>query len=41
MLRLDNWYDIYSDDIERLKEIVVDVIWDGVEQEIAEECSDC
>ena len=41
MLRLDNWYDIYSDDIERLKEIVVDAIWDGVEQEIAAERSDC
>ena len=33
VLRLDNCYDISSNEVERLKEIVVDVIWDGIEQE--------
>ena len=33
VLRLDGCYYISSDDVERLKEIVVDVIWDGVEQD--------
>ena len=33
VLRLDDCYCISSDDVERLEEIVVDVIWDGVEQE--------
>jgi hypothetical protein len=32
VLRLDNCYDISSAEVERLKEVVVDVIWDGVEQ---------
>ena len=42
VLRLDDCYSIYSCDVERLKEIVVDVIWDGVEQEDEEEqCSEC
>jgi len=31
-LRLDNCFNISSNDVERLKEIVVEVIWDGVEQ---------
>ena len=31
------WLYISSDDVERLKEIVVDVIWDGVEQRVSEE----
>ena len=31
VLRLDNCYCISSHDVKRLKEIVVDVIWDGVE----------
>jgi hypothetical protein len=33
LLRPVNCYYITSDDIERLKEIVVDVYWDGLEQE--------
>ena len=33
VLRLDNCSYISSGDVERLKEIVVDVTWDGVEQE--------
>ena len=37
ILRLDDCYYISSDDVERLKEIVVDVIWDGVEQRALEE----
>jgi hypothetical protein len=40
MLRLDDCYNISSDEIERLKEIVVDVIWDGVEQDGLEEDSE-
>ena len=35
VLGLDDCYCILSDDVERLKEIVVDVIWDGVEQEVS------
>ena len=35
VLRLDNCYSIWSVDVERFKEIVVDVIWDGIEQEIS------
>ena len=35
VLRLDDCYNISFDDVERLKEIVVDVIWDGVEQEVS------
>ena len=35
VLRLDDCYYISSDDVERLEEIVVDVIWDGVEQEVS------
>ena len=35
VLRLKDCYYILSDDVERLKEIVVDVIWDGVEQEVS------
>ena len=31
VLRLDDCYNISSVDVERLKEIVVDVIWDGIE----------
>ena len=37
VLRLDDCYYISSDDVERLEEIVVDVIWDGVEQEVSTE----
>ena len=33
VLRLDGCYGISSDEVARLKEIVVDVIWDGVGQE--------
>ena len=36
-LRLDNCYYISSNDVKRLEEIVVNVIWDGVDQEILEE----
>ena len=32
VLRLDDCYYISSDDVERLEEIVVSVVWDGVEQ---------
>ena len=37
VLRLDDCYNIFSDDVERLEEIVVDVIWDGLEQETSTE----
>ena len=37
MLRLDGCYYISSYGVERLKEIVVDVVWDGVEQEALQE----
>jgi hypothetical protein len=40
VLRLDCCYYISSDDVERLKEIVVDVIWDGIEQKFSEEDSE-
>jgi hypothetical protein len=40
VLRLDECYYITYDDVERLEEVVVDVIWDGVEQEISEEDSE-
>jgi hypothetical protein len=33
MLCLDDCYHIWSDDVERLQKIVVDVTWDGIEQE--------
>jgi hypothetical protein len=36
VLRLDDCYYISSEDVEKLKEVVVDVIWDGVEQECQE-----
>ena len=39
-LRLDNCYYISSNDVKRLEEIVVNVIWDGVDQEILEEDSE-
>ena len=32
MLRLDGCYSLLSEDVKRLEEIVVDVIWDGVEK---------
>jgi hypothetical protein len=32
-LYLDDCYHIWSGDVERLKEVVVDVTWDGIEQE--------
>ena len=35
VLRLDGCYHISSDDVARLKKNVVDVIWDGLEQEIS------
>ena len=37
VLRLDNCYYISSNEVERLNEIVVDVIWDGIEQTLEEE----
>ena len=37
VLRLENCYYISSDDVERLEEIVVDVIWDGVERAESDE----
>ena len=37
VLHLENCYFISSDDVERFKEIVVDVIWDGIEQKRSEE----
>ena len=40
VLRLDDCYYLSSEDVERLEEIVVDVIWDGVEQEVSEEDSE-
>ena len=40
LLRLDDCYYFSSDDVESLKEIVVDVIWDGVVQEYSDESSD-
>ena len=36
VLRLENCYYISSDDVERFEE-VVDVIWDGIEQEFSED----
>ena len=36
VLCLDGCYYISSDDVARLKEIVVDVIWDGVEREVSQ-----
>ena len=39
-LRLDDCSYISFDDVERLKEIVVDVIWDGVEKDFSEEDSE-
>jgi len=36
-LRLDDCYHISFDDVERLEEVVVDVIWDGLEQDLSEE----
>ena len=35
-LRLDDCFYLSSDDVERLKEVVVDVIWDGLEQHLLE-----
>ena len=32
MLRLDDCYNISFNDVARLREVVVDVIWDGLEQ---------
>ena len=32
LLRLDDCYNFSSHDVERLREIVVDVIWDGKEK---------
>ena len=40
VLRLDGCYFISSKDVQRLKEIIVDVMWDGVEQKVSEEDSD-
>jgi F-box-like len=40
VLRLDDCYYITYDDVERLEEIVVDVIWDEVEQAVSEEDSE-
>jgi len=37
VLRLDDCYFIASDEVEKLKEIVVDVIWDGVQQKVSED----
>ena len=37
VLRLDNCYDISPNEVEKLKEVVVDVIWDGIEQELENE----
>jgi hypothetical protein len=34
MLHLSDCFHVSSDDVERLKEIVVDVIWDGMKQDI-------
>ena len=39
-LRLDECSYLSPDDVERLDEIVVDVIWDGVERDFTEEDSD-
>ena len=39
-LDLNDCYSISSDDVKRLGEIVVDVIWDGIEREIPEEDDD-
>ena len=36
VLRLKHCYCVSSDDVERLKEVVVHVIWDGVEQELSD-----
>ena len=40
VLHLEDCYYISSEDVERFKEIVVDVIWDGVEQELSGEDSE-
>ena len=40
VLSLDDCYYISSDDVKRLKEIVVEVNWDGIEQEISEDDSE-
>ena len=40
VLRLDECYFISPDDVKRLEEIVVDVIWDGVQQRASEEESE-
>jgi hypothetical protein len=37
VLRLDDCSSISSYDVERLEEVVVDVIWDGVQQKISED----
>ena len=37
MLCLDNCFSLLSEDVERLEEVVVDVAWDGVEQEVSDE----
>ena len=39
-LRLDDCSYLSSDDVKRLEEIVVDVIWDGIEQGFTEEEED-
>jgi F-box-like len=36
VLGLDNCYRVSSDDVEILKEVVVDVIWDGIEKEYSD-----
>ena len=40
VLRLQHCYSISSEDVERLKEIVVNIIWDGFEQELEADASD-
>ena len=40
VLCLGDCYYFSSDDVERLKEVVVDVIWDGIEQEFSDENRD-
>lgn len=32
MLHLNDCYCVLSGDVEKLKEVVVDLIWDGIEQ---------
>ena len=39
-LRLNDCYYLTSDDVETLKEIVVDVIWDGIVQDFSDEDGD-